>query len=81
MCKENERNTDDFVHHVNCVYMRAGNFKIWKDFVPPQTSELILWVFFDSTFDCGDFDMTVTTYSQPMLILKRTGKHHTIIGP
>ena len=33
------------------------------------------------TFDCGDFDLTVITFTHPLLVSKHTGKHPTILGP
>ena len=86
MCKEGNGNVDEFVRHVNCAPQIScvlnANWQLedLKQFCATHNfGGNIMGV--DPTFNCDDFDLTVTTYNHPMLISKRTGKHPTMLGP
>ena len=86
MCKENEGSTDEFVRHVNCapqiscILYADWQLQDLKQFCA-STNFGVNIMGVDPTFDCGDFDLTVTTYSHPLLLSKRTGKHPIVVGP
>lgn len=86
MCKENEGGKDVFVRHVTCApQISCVLYSDWqlgdlrRFCASNEFGVNIMGV--DPTFDCGDFDLTVTTYAHPLLVSKHTGNHPTILGP
>lgn len=86
MCKENDGTKHEFVRHVNCApQISCVLYEDWqlgdlKRFCASTAFGInILGV--DPTFDCGDFDLTVTTYPHPLLESKKYGIHPTMLGP
>lgn len=72
MCKESVGTKEEFVRHVSCTDLKR--FCASKEFG-------VNGLGVDPTFDCGDFDLTITTYPHPLLVAKLTGVHPTMIGP
>ena len=86
MCKEGMAKEDDsFVRIVTsapepmCVL--STNYQlddIERYCIDPEAFSLLC---VDPTFNLGDFSLTVTSYSNLLLMNQRTGKHPTMIGP
>ena len=86
MCKESAGTKEEFVRHVTCApQISCVLYQDWqltdlKRFC--ASKEFGVNIFgVDPTFDCGDFDLTVTTYPHPLLVSKVNGVHPTMMGP